>query len=104
MSNFQSQEQVDASLALPRTSSLWLRLSTEEVKLHYSYGEGVLLGPAGLWQPYLAFSSTRKFKNSSFKAGIRQEQGNAYADLRLRYNVGEHRADTFFYAKGGWTG
>lgn len=72
MSNFQSQEQVDLSFGLPRASSLWLKLSTEEVKVHYSYGEGVPIGSTGLWQPYLSFSSTRKLKNSSFKAGIRQ--------------------------------
>lgn len=108
VNNLQSQEQADLRLALPLASHLWLKFSTEEVKLHYHHGCGLALPPSlsllGAWQPYFSFSSTRKFKNSSFKLGLLARLERGFADLRVRYNVGEHRADTFYYLKAGWAG
>jgi hypothetical protein len=74
-------------------------LSTEEVKLHYLYGKGIRLLDVGSWKPYFSFSSTRKFKNSSFKLGVANKWEHGLVDLRLRYNIGEHRVDNFFYVK-----
>jgi hypothetical protein len=95
---------VDVRIPLPLASHLWLKFSTDEVKMHYHHGNGLPLPLLAAWQPYLSFSSTRKFKNSSFKLGLLSRFERGYADLRLRYNVGEHRADTFYYLKAGYLG
>lgn len=69
------------------------------MKIHYSHSEGLDILGLGKWRPYGSFSSTRKFKNSSFKAGAEQKWENGSIDLRGRYNIGEHRADCFYYGK-----
>lgn len=94
VNNLQLQSQVDLLLRLSGLNSLWLRFANDDVKAHYHHGAGI-----GLWQPYFSFSSTRKFSNSSFKAGAAAHFPRGLLDLRFLYNIGEHQADQFYYGK-----
>jgi hypothetical protein len=69
------------------------------VKVHYNHSQALDLLWLGKWRPYASFSSTRKFKNSSFKLGAEQQWDHASIDLRGRYNIGEHRSDCFYYGR-----
>jgi hypothetical protein len=76
-----------------------LKFTNDEVKIHYKHSEALDILGFGKWRPYVCFSSTRKFKNSSFKVGAEQKWANGSIDLRGRYNIGEYRADCFYYGK-----
>lgn len=93
-----SQQQIDILLPFATSRYLWIKLSTDQVKLHYQQGTQAEIGQIAI-QPYISFSSTRKFSNSSFKLGLVNQFSHGFFDARFRYNIGQHRADSFYYAK-----
>lgn len=101
--NYQCYENLNLILNLPEGNSFWARFTDHDLKLHYDHANALSLGWLGPWNLYGSFSSTRKLKNSSFKfGGIRHFGNDGSIDLRMRFNIGDHRHEEYLYMKSQW--